>query len=131
MKLKNLFTLTVLTTSVLGGTANATDVDVHIQNLSTEVIQTSDSGFPRYLAPGESGTVTLNFPNTGSSVNFTYTSASGKTCSFRGGHRSYGDRAERKADAVGSQSYNNCGAIVTARKWSSPFHYRLGFWMTD
>lgn len=131
MKTKTLPALTVLSACLIGSTANATDVEVHIQNLSNEGIRTSDSGFPRYLAPGESGTVTLNFPNTSSWVSVTYTSASGKTCSFTGSHSGYRDRAEREADAVGSQSYNNCGAIVNARKWSSPFHYRLGFWMTD
>lgn len=131
MKTKILPTLIILTTCSIGTTAHATDVEVHIQNLSSETIKTGQSGFPQRLAPGESGTVILNFNDTGSWVNVTYTSTSGKTCRFTGGHRSYGDRAERRKDAVGSQSYNNCGAIVNAQKWSRPFHYRLGFWMTD
>jgi hypothetical protein len=131
MKTKIITALTLLTACLLATTASATDVEVHIQNLSNETIETGQSGFPQQLAPGESGTVVLNFNDTGSWVNVTYTSTSGKTCRFTGGHRTYGERAERRKDAVGSQSYNNCGAIVNAKKWSRPFHYRLGFWMTD
>ena len=49
-------------------TAGATDVEVTIQNLSTETIVGSSSSFPARLLPGESKTVKLNFPSNSSSV---------------------------------------------------------------
>lgn len=132
MKTKNLPIAFAFSSFLIVTTANATDVEVHIQNLSNEVIRTSDTDFPIALAPGESRSVTLNQYSSSSHVSVSYTSTSGKTCVFSGGHSAYGNyNVDFKKDAVGSQSYNNCGAILTVQKWSPPYRYRLGFWMTD
>lgn len=131
MMIKILPPLAAVVACLFYATANATNVEVNIHNLSNEVIRTSSSDFPRTLAPGQSQSVMLNFPDTGSYINVIYTSDSGKTCRFAGRHTSHGQIAKRETSAVGSASYNNCGAIVNARKWQRPFDYRLGFWMTD
>ncbi len=112
--------------------AHATNVEVHIKNLSTEAITTSASGFPTYLGPGQSQSVFLSFTNSTSNVNVTYKSASGKTCRFTGSHKHYGGNTTKwDKNAVAIGGHKNCGAIQNVRKWSSPFHYRLGFHMTD
>jgi len=132
MKARTLLTLTALTLFLQGATAHATDVEVHVQNLSGETIKTSQQGFPSILLPGQSESVTLNFPDTGSHVNVTYTSTSGKTCNFQGRHTMFGEyNVRREKEAIGSASCNNCGAILNVRRWSRSYDYRLGFWMTD
>ncbi|MFJ3470171.1 hypothetical protein [Pseudomonas sp. NPDC090201] len=132
MNTTTLLFITTLSIAVTATHATATEVIVEVQNLSSETIRTYASGFPKILSPGESESVTLNFPDHTSDVNITYTGASGKSCNFRGWHKYYGGNTTKwDASSTGSQSYNNCGAVRSVSRWSSPFNYRLRFWMTD
>lgn len=134
MKTKKLIMLASLaSSSITVSSAQATDVEVHIQNLSSESIYTSSSGFPSSLAPGRSESVFLNFPNHTSMLSATYRAASGKTCNFTASHRHYGGNTTKwdKAATAAEAGKSNCGVVLNVRRYSTPFHYRVGFHMTD
>lgn len=130
MKTKNIATAISIVLCLQAVGASATEVEVNIQNLSNQVIRTSKPGFPALLMPGQQQSVFFNFFDTGSDIDVTYTSASGKTCSFQGGHKLYGEyQVKREKEAIGTASY--CGANLNVKRWLRPYDYRLGFWMTE
>lgn len=111
--------------------ANATDVTVTIRNLSSEMMRGSSSDFPTRLAPGETATVKLNFFHDTSYVNVSYSTGS-KTCHFAGSHRVWSDtRVEFEKSATSNDGRNNCYALQSVYRWSSPYDYVLTFQMTD
>jgi len=133
MKTKNLIMLALFASGpIVINNAYATDVEVHIQNLSTESIYSSSSDFPSFLPPGGSKSVFLNFLNDSSALSASYRTSSGKTCNFTASHTHYGGyKTDWNKAATAGAGKSNCGAILNVRRYSSPFHYRVGFYMTD
>lgn len=133
MKTKKSLLLALTATSIFMASqiASATDVTVNITNLSSETITGSSSDFPARLSPGETATVKLNFFHHTSAVNVSY-STGDKTCHFDGWHRVYSaTKVEFDKSATATGGNNNCFAIQSVYRWSSPYDYVLTFQMTD
>lgn len=132
---KILAVLSLVVSFGVAATANATEITVRVQNLSTATMvlsSSSVSGFPSSLAPGGDVTFTTYTPNSSSNIQAVYTKGS-SACDFKGSHVANGSGGatfNHSATSVGA-IYAYCGSTQTVVNWGAPFNYRLRFLMTD
>lgn len=115
--------------------ANATTVNVRIQNLSTStltLVSSNVSGLPSSLPAGYDQTFPFLLSTSSSSVAVVYSNGGPKKCSFAGSHivQVSGPVFNKSATSTGT-TYALCGVTQTVKKWVSPYDYDLRFYMGD
>lgn len=130
---KNLSMAAGLFFSMFAMSANATTVNVRIQNLSTStltLVSSNVSGLPSSIPAGYDQIFPLLLSSSSSSVTVDYSNGGSKKCSFAGSHvvQSSGPVFNKSATSTGA-TYALCGVTQSVKKWVSPYDYDLRFYM--